>query len=630
MRERSRRRSFGAEVVDRGAHFRAYAPRRERVDVVLEGERRPALALERGRDGFFSGFVDGVRAGARYWLRLDGRELCADPASRSQPEGPTGASELVDPSRFRWTDAGWSGLELRGQVLYELHVGTFTREGTFAAAARELRELRGAGVTAVQLMPLAEFPGRFGWGYDGVALYAPSHLYGGPEGLRAFVDRAHAEGIGVLLDVVYNHVGPSGSFLTRFSSRYVTDRYDNEWGSPIDFETEPAVRAFFVENAAYWVDEYHLDGLRMDATQSIHDRSERHVVAEMVESARRAAGRRKVLLVAENEPQHARLVRGGDAGGLGFDAMWNDDFHHAARVAATGRSEAYYGSTRGLPQELVSAMKWGTLYQGQYYPWQDKRRGTPALDVAPYRFVVYLQNHDQVSNSARGARLHQLTSPGRFRALTTLLLLVPSTPMLFQGQEFSASAPFVFFADHEPELARLVEQGRFEFLGQFPSFDRAARAMQRSPHDPQAFERCKLDLRERDAHRETYALHRELLRLRREDPVFSAQRADWLHGAVLGAEAFALRFAAGTGDDRLLLVALGADLDTTGIAEPLLAPPEGRVWSITFSSEDPRYGGSGTPPLRPHGRLTVPAHAALVLAPAAAPAEGRDTDRSTP
>ena len=614
---------LGAELVHGGVEFRVFGPKLQRVEVVIETGplRGSAAPLERRKTGWFSAFVPEVRAGARYRFRLDGGDLVPDPASRFQPEGPHGPSEVVDPRAFRWTDAGWKGIELRGQVLYEMHVGTFTREGTYEAAARELEELKRAGITALELMPLAEFPGRFGWGYDGVALYAPSHLYGRPDDLRAFVDRAHALGLGVIHDVVYNHLGPSGNYLARFADAYFTDRYDNEWGDAIDFETSKDARELFAANGAHWIDEYHFDGLRLDATQSIHDASRPHVVREIVDRAREAASQagRTIVVIAENEPQDPRCIREH-----GVDAMWNDDFHHAARVAATGRSEAYYGSTKGTPQELASAVKWGFLFQGQYYPWQEKRRGGPALDLPAPSFVLYLQNHDQVANTAGGARLDRLTSPGRLRALTALMLLAPGTPLLFQGQEYGASRPFVYFADHEPALAELVAKGRAEFIEQFPSLrDGAMRARRTPPHAREAFERCKLDPSERVEGAPIYELHVDLLRLRRVDPVFAAQRSDWLHGAVLSSEAFVLRHALGTGDDRLVIVNLGPDLDLTAVAEPLLAEPAGRRWSLVLSTEDPRYGGHGTPPIGEHGRLVIPAHAAVVLAPSTSNEEDR-------
>jgi maltooligosyltrehalose trehalohydrolase len=359
------------------------------VDAVLDGASAAvALAAEPG--GYFVGTLADARAGTRYRFSLDGGPPLPDPASRFQPDGPHGASEIVDPGAFRWTDTAWPGVSLRGQVLYELHVGTFTREGTWRAAMQQLPALADMGIRVLELMPVAEFPGQFGWGYDGVDLFAPTRLYGRPDDFRAFVDRAHALRLGVILDVVYNHVGPDGNYLTRFSPDYVTDRYANEWGEAINFDgaRSAPVREFFIANAGYWIDEYHLDGLRLDATQQMFDVSPDHILAAISRRVRQAGGPRATLIVAENEPQHVRLVRSVEVGGYGLDALWNDDFHHSASVAVTGRHEAYYTDYGGTPQELVSAVKWGYLYQGQRYAWQKKARGTPAFGVPPERFVA--------------------------------------------------------------------------------------------------------------------------------------------------------------------------------------------------------------------------------------------------
>jgi maltooligosyltrehalose trehalohydrolase len=613
----TRRLPIGAEPRGEEAHFRVWAPRARTVSVVDDAGAATELKAE--GDDYFSGLAP-VGIGGRYRYRLDADGLYPDPASRRQPEGPHGASEVVDPTAFRWRDAAWRGVRRTGQVIYEMHVGTFTREGTWAAAARELPELARLGVTVIEMMPVADFPGRFGWGYDGVNLFAPTRLYGEPDDLRRFVDCAHALGVGVILDVVYNHLGPDGNYLGAFASEYFTDRYANEWGEAINFDGPGAapVREFFTANAAYWIDEFHMDGLRLDATQQMFDASPEPIVAEIARRARAAAPSRDVLLVAENEPQDARLVRSPERGGHGLDALWNDDFHHTARVALTGRAEAYYMDYGGRPQEFVSAVKHGFLYQGQHYAWQRKRRGGPARDIPHAAFVAYVQNHDQVANSARGERLHVQTSPGRWRALTALLLLAPSTPMLFQGQEFGASSPFVYFADHRPELAALVRKGRTEFLTQFPSIAAPeVAACVPDPGDAATFEQCKLDLGERQRHAETYALHHDLLAMRREDPVFRAQGGHGIDGAVLGPEAFVLRFFGADGDDRLLLVNLGADLPLPIAPEPLLAPPDDRRWEIAWSSEDPQYGACGAPLFDPDGVWRLPAQTALMLRPVA-------------
>jgi maltooligosyltrehalose trehalohydrolase len=612
-----RRLPVGAEFLPAdGVHFRVWAPRRRRVAVAFEDGQTDCMLTPEG-DGYFSGCSPAGRAGTLYRIRLDDDPApYPDPASRFQPQGPHGPSEVIDPSAFSWTDQQWRGAGLKGQVIYEMHIGTFTKQGTWAAAARELAELADLGVTVVEVMPAADFTGRFGWGYDGVNLFAPTRLYGRPDDFRRFVDRAHTIGIAVILDVVYNHLGPDGNYLGQFSKSYVTDRYKNEWGEAINFDGPDAgpVRDYFVANAGYWIEEFHIDGLRLDATQQIFDASPDHILAAVGRRAREAARGRSVLLVAENETQEVRLIRPLDQGGCGLDAVWNDDFHHSAFVALTGRNEAYYSDYVGGAQELISAVKYGFLYQGQRCSWQKKRRGTPALDIPALHFVTYLENHDQTSNSAGGLRLHRLTSPGRLRALTALLLLAPGTPMLFQGQEFAASSPFLFFADHPGELARQVRKGRADFLKQF----RSVAAFEQhdelaDPSDPRTFERCKLDFSERQSHAEAHALHRDLLRLRREDPVFRAQTPRGVDGAVLAAEAFVLRFF-GAGDDRLLLVNLGRDLRLGSAGEPLLAPLADKAWEILWSSEHPRYGGGGAAPVEAEGTWRVPGHAAVALA----------------
>ena len=619
MQARRRRRPLGAEVFEDGVHFKVLAPRRRRVRVVIESEPAAGrvFALEGSADEGFSCFVPGLRAGALYRYLLDDDDKpYPDPASRFQPAGPHGPCEVVDPASYLWRDQAFLGVNLKGQVVYELHIGTFTEEGTYRSAAEQLPALAELGIGLLELMPLSEFPGRFGWGYDGVNLFAPSHLYGRPDDLRAFIDQAHSLGIGVVLDVVYNHLGPDGNYISQFSDTFFSAQKQTDWGAAINFDGDgsAAVRAYYRDNAAYWIDEFHFDGLRLDATQDIWDSSTPHIVTELIQSARQAAGTRSIVTIAENEPQAASMVRAAEHGGRGCDALWNDDFHHSALVAATGHAEAYYSETGGTPQELISALKWGYLYQGQYYAWQKQPRGEPALDLPAAHFVLYLQNHDQVANSARGLRLHRLTSPGRARALKALLLLAPGTPMLFQGEEFDASAPFYYFADHQTELADLVRRGRSNFLQQFPSLrDPAASALLPDPASAETFLRSKLDQGERDRHVEAVALTRDLLALRKRDPVFGAQAAERMHGAVLGPEAFALRFFGEQGDDRLLLVNLGLDLLLSRAPEPLLAPPRHAHWQLLFSTEDPRYGGSGTPPLDAYESLRLHGHAAVVL-----------------
>jgi maltooligosyltrehalose trehalohydrolase len=602
-----RRRKLGAELVSSGVSFRVWAPTHSRVAVVIDrGEESP---LEREPSGHFSGVIASASAGTRYRFRLDDdQDTYPDPASRYQPEGPHGPSEVVDPHNYRWRTE-WSGVSMKGLVIYEMHIGTFTQPGTYASAIDCLPQLADVGVNMIEMMPVHEFPGRFGWGYDGVDLWAPAHIYGSPDDLRGFIDAAHEHGIAVILDVVYNHFGPDGCYLSKFTPEYFTKSYRNDWGDAMNFDIVEAsgARELYVENAAYWIDEFRFDGLRLDATQSIQDQSTPNVMREITDRARAAAGDRSIFIVGENEPQDVHLLTE-----YGLDAMWNDDWHHSAMVAATGQIEAYYTDYRGRAQEFVSMAKLGFLFQGQRYKWQKQRRGTPSHHIDPERLVCYLQNHDQVANSARGERLQELTPPGRLRALTALLLLQPQTPMLFQGQEFASSSPFLYFADHNRELAQKVADGRREFLMQFPSIIKVADQLA-DPADPQTFARSKLDFAERDRHAVAVDLHRDLIALRRSDATISQQRSDVLYGSAIGEHTLILRWLLGTDADRLLIVNLGSEVHFDPAPEPLLAPPAECEWETLWSSESTKYGGAGDSALDTEERWKIPAEGAVLL-----------------
>jgi maltooligosyltrehalose trehalohydrolase len=619
-----RRYPIGAEPMGEGrTHFRVWAPKAKRLDVVsessLENEATRTfhpLAAESG--GYFSGAVS-AGAGAFYRFRVDGAETFhPDPASRFQPGGPHRSSCVVDPSRFQWTDQEWQGLKMPGQIIYEMHIGTFTTEGTWRAAAKELAELARIGVTVIEMMPIADFPGEFGWGYDGVDLFAPCRLYGTPDDLRAFVNDAHSLGLGVILDVVYNHLGPEGNYLRVFSEDYFTDQHENDWGDSLNFDGRNSgpVREFFITNGRYWIDEFHFDGFRFDATQSIVDSSSEYIVGAIGRAARIAAGERSIILIAENEPQETKLVRRRSEGGDDLDGLWNDDMHHSAMVALTGHHEAYYSDYRGRPQELISAAKYGYLFQGQPYTWQEAPRGMPTFGVPPEAFVGFLENHDQVSNSAFGERPRFLTTAGRYRAMTALLLLGPWTPMLFQGQEFGASSPFVYFTDMSGDLREAIRVGRFKFLAQFPSIEGEEIQKQLpDPSDPENFARCKLDFAERGKNRELYDLHCDLIKLRREDPRFREQKIRGVDGAVLGPASFVLRYFGDEGNDRLLVVNLGEALRLEPAPEPLLAPSFGFRWETLWTSDAPRYGGPGAIQVTSDEHWMLPAEAAIALHP---------------
>lgn len=622
-----RRLPVGAEVGGGGLHFRVWAPKRQRVDIIFEEPSLSPVQLAAEEDGYFGGFAAGAKAGSLYSFQLDGGDKhYPDPASRFQPQGVHGPSQVIDPSAFKWMhDDKWASTAPpfpAGVVLYEMHIGTFTKEGTWASARRELPGLAELGVNCLEVMPVCEFAGEFGWGYDGVDFFAPTRLYGTPDDFRRFVDEAHRLGVGVILDVVYNHFGPDGNYLPEFSENYTSTKHRTDWGGAVNFDGIGAkgVREFFLANQRYWVEEFHIDGYRYDATQAIVDDSPVHILAEMSDVVRKAGRGRKMYLVNENEPQHTRLVRPIHAGGLGMDALWNDDFHHSAMVAVTGRNEAYYTDHLGSPQEFISAAKWGYLFQGQRYSWQKKRRGTPALDLPPTAFVNFIQNHDQIANSGTGMRVCDITSPGELRAMTALLLLSPQTPMIFMGQEYAASSPFFYFADHKGELGELVCKGRAREVSQFPSLATPeTQASLSNPCKRETFERSKLDHAEktRGHHAMVWALHRDLIRLRKEEPTMRrVQKRGDIDGAVLDGKSLALRFFGEDGDDRLLVVNFGRDLDLIIAPEPLLAPTLGKRWAVLWSSEHPKYGGAGTPPpdTEKEGWF-LPGRAAIVFRP---------------
>ena len=585
---------LGATVTANGTSFCVWAPGHAAVAVLIED--RPAVAMQPDGDGYFTAQLADVRQGARYRFQLDGvPDPLPDPASRWQPEGPQGPSVVVSHT-FAWHDADWPGVPPDGQVLYEVHIGTFTHEGTWTAAAERLETLRDLGVTVLQVMPISEFNGRFGWGYDTVLHYAPTHLYGTPDDIRRFVDRAHGLGLGVILDVVYNHVG-IGEHFADFSPHYFSTKHEVEWGHTFNFDgaNSGPVRRFIVENAAYWIREFHFDGLRLDATQALFDDGEPHIIAEIVRECRAAAPGRQVYIVAENQPQDRQLVEALTDGGYDVNAIGNDDFHHAARVALTGHNDFYYRDYQGTSSELLASAKYGFLYQGQRSDMRDQAYGTPSLDLKPWNFIHFLENHDQVANSARGLRMDKLGSPGNIRAITALWLLSPQTPCLFHGQEFGASTRFLYFAGFDGETAAAVAEGRAQNLRQFAGVsDPAMLARLADPAALDTFADSKLDWAEFDRHASVVALHRDLLRLRREEPAIARQgRGARIDGAVLGDNALFLRYLSEDGDDLLLFVNLGRDRHMNIVPDPLVAPPRGQRWEPLWSSEHPDYGGSG-------------------------------------
>lgn len=588
-----------------------WAEGRNTVSVDIEGIGTFPLAPSDG--GYFESSVAGAGPGARYRFVIDGLEAVPDLASKCQPEGNDGPS-MVDVCRHVWTDADWGGPLGIDEVLYELHIGTFTAEGTWSAAMSRLVHLKDMGISVIQLMPVATFSGAFGWGYDTTLPFAPYAPYGSPDDMRAFVDAAHDHGIAVILDVVYNHVG-LGDHYRAYSPHYLTDRHENEWGAAFNFDGEHsfAVRNFIVANAIYWVLEFHLDGLRIDAAQAMFDNSQTHILAELTDAVRSAAAPRRAYIVIENQPQERQMIEPTSSGGFGMDAMYSDDFQHAMRVAGTGQNAFYYRDYAGSPQELVSAIKYGFLYQGQRSDMRNAAYGTYNLSTPHQHFLHFLENHDQVANAPRGQRLPALLSPARLRAMTALLLLGPETPVLFQGQEFASTKPFNYFFGLTGDMARQVAQGRAESLRNFPSVtDPAMSERLPDPADPHTFQGSKLDWSQASSNAGMLRLHRDLLALRRSDPSLSQATARKIDGAVLGEAALLIRYLT---DDprghRLLFLNLGRDLNMAVTPEPLLAPPQGHKWRLDWSSEHPDYGGEGRRPADLSQFWVLPADCAI-------------------
>ncbi len=453
-------RPLGAAVGAAGVTFRRWAPDHARggVAIAARDSSRRLLPLEAESEGFFSGSDPDGRAGDTYRYVLEGQEPLPDVASRFQPEGVFGPSAGVDPLAYAWRHPGWRRPAFHGRVVYELHVGAFTSGGTFRAAIGQLEHLVALGVDTIELMPVADFPGRWNWGYDGVMPFAPARCYGTPDDFRALVDAAHGRGLAVVLDVVYNHPGPAGNHFTRYAAAYFNAAADTPWGASwnLDGDRSGPVREFFRQNAACWLDEFRLDGLRLDATHAIADRSPRHLCAEIADLAHA----RGAFVIAEDERNAAAVVAAEAPSDWGFDAVWADDFHHSIRVALTGQRESYFGSFEGTPEECADILNHGWKYRGQHFPHWGRRRGSPSQRIPPEKFVVCLSNHDQVGNRPLGDRLPQGFSAAAARAAAMLLCLCPYTPMLFMGQEWSAATPFLFFTDHEPELGGKIDAGR--------------------------------------------------------------------------------------------------------------------------------------------------------------------------
>ncbi|HVV99637.1 MAG TPA: malto-oligosyltrehalose trehalohydrolase [Planctomycetaceae bacterium] len=505
-----------------------WAPLASKVAAVVGSE---PFAMSRSDAGWWRLERDFGTSQIDYKFRVNDQQAFPDPRSPWQPHGVHGASRTVDHSQFRWSDAGFQARPLSSALIYELHIGTFTPAGTFEAAIERLDHLCELGVTHVELMPVAEFPGRFGWGYDGVYQFAPRHAYGGPEGLKRLVDAAHARGLAVLLDVVYNHLGPCGNYLSQFGP-YFTERHHTPWGAALNFDGvySDDVRRFFCDNALMWLRDYHFDGLRLDAVHAIVDTSAIPFLEQLASEVAELEAHlgRRLVVIAESDLNDPRLVTAREAGGYGLDAQWSDDFHHALHTVITGENQGYY-SDFGRLADLAATFEHPYLYVGQHAPHRRRRHGRKAMGLSGHRFLAYAQNHDQIGNRALGQRIAQLVSPARAWIAAGLVFLSPYVPMLFQGEEWGATAPFQFFAEFpdDPELNRAVATGRKK---EFEAFGWSPHEIP-DPSSIQTFERSKLDWNEltHEPHASMLGWHRELIELRRRYPDLSDGRLERTH-----------------------------------------------------------------------------------------------------
>jgi maltooligosyltrehalose trehalohydrolase len=582
---------FGAVPTPGGVRFGVWAPRAGHLALLTNRDGRPVeRTLDRQENGIWTGVFPDLRVGDLYAFSIDGSEPRPDPASRFQPDGVHGWSEIIDAAAFNWTDDRWTGLDASRVVLYEVHVGTFSGHGTFRDVASRLDYLRDLGITAIELMPVAEFPGRRDWGYDGAALFAPSHVYGRPDDLRALIDRAHSAGIAVILDVVYNHLGPEGAYLWCFAPSFFTSAHTTPWGAAVNLDAEDSriVRDFLIENATHWVRDYHADGVRLDATHALIDTTDPPFLSELT-GAVHAATQRQVFVYAEDVRNLSAMVRPRESGGWGLDGVWADDFHHVMRRATAGDARGYYADYLGTTQELARTLANGWLYTGQYSQHLQRVRGTDPSEVPLRKCVICVQNHDQIGTRAKGDRLHHVVDAAVWRAAIALLLTAPMTPLLFMGQEWAASAPFLFFTDFEPALGSLVAAGRRREFRHFPEFatELAAQAIP-DPQAQETFDASRLDWLERraPAHACSLALHRALLHERAARPALQASSRTSCDAQALDDATIMVRRSAGGGGDMLIVARLQgagrASVEFTGAR-------------VVLTTEEPRFAPDPKP-----------------------------------
>lgn len=608
----------GANVTPEGVRFDLWATNADSVEVeLISGDTITRHPMQADGEGRFSATISEATAGGRYLFRLDGSDGLPDPYSRFQPEGVHGPSEIVDPSTYTWSDGDWPGLEMQGLSIYELHTGTMTEEGTYAALERELETIRDLGVAAIELMPVAQTPGTRNWGYDGVDLFAPNHVYGQPDDLRRLIDAAHRVGLGVILDVVYNHLGPEGAYLGAYSDAYFSDRHQTDWGAGLNWDGDRNqwVRQFAIDNACYWISEFHIDGLRLDATHAMIDDSDKHIVQELAESARAAAGGRSVVIIAEDGRHEISRVRPVASGGEGLDGVWADDFHHEVRVLLTNAHESYYGSYDGSTEDIAHVVQHGFRHLGQ-----EGSGRTVSIDPASV-FVFTIQNHDQIGNRPFGDRLHHEINLDRYRVASAVLLFSPEIPLLFMGQEFAASTPFLYFTDHPEELGQLVTEGRRREFAGFKAFDDPD--MRATIPDPQAestFLASKLDVSERERNAGVLELYRTLFDMRRNDSALASHDLNRTHAFAPSAQIVVIHRWEGS-EHRVLVANFGHRVEMPKSWLEQVKGGPGDDWKVMLTTDEARFGGAGQQPEidADEGSLIMPARTAVVFGFAESP-----------
>ncbi|HYC49290.1 MAG TPA: malto-oligosyltrehalose trehalohydrolase [Burkholderiales bacterium] len=589
---------FGAEALPDGrTRFRLWAPSAQSVELVLADQQQAHALTPRDREGWYETTL-AAPAGTCYRYRIDGKLEVPDPASRYNPDDVHGPSVVVNPRGFEWRDAAWRGRPWTETVVYELHVGTFSPDGTYAGVERKLDYLAELGVTAIELMPLADFPGKRNWGYDGALQYAPDAAYGSPEDLKRLIAAAHARGLMMFLDVVYNHFGPEGNYLHAYAADFFTERHHTAWGAAVNFDGERSrtVREFFIHNALYWLEEYHFDGLRFDAVHAILDDSNPDILSELAQRVRAGPGaQRHVHLMLENDDNHARYLEYRNGAPRLYNAQWNDDAHHAFHVLLTGEKDGYYADyADDATERLGRALAEGFAYQGERSAFRDAPRGEPSAHLPPYAFVTFLQNHDQTGNRALGERIGALTPPARLKAALTAWLLAPATPMLFMGEEFAAASPFLFFCDFGPELASAVTEGRRREFREFAQFAGLSESAVPDPNHPDTFERSKLDWLsiERAEHAEWLGLYQTLLALRRSRIVPALANLDGNAGRYAVVSPGALIAIWHLGDGSILETRLNLSADSANSQ----SAPEGDLLHCEPAAAAAAFGRGELPP----------------------------------